>query len=62
MPGARIVSGHFMTVQQAIGVPRANAEGAAFLRQFVEEAKASGLVADLIRKHAIVGLSVAAAA
>jgi polar amino acid transport system substrate-binding protein len=59
MPGARILAGQFMAVQQAIGTPRANAEGAAFLRQFVEDAKASGLVADLIRKHAVVGLSVA---
>lgn len=60
MPGAQILPGQFMAVQQAIGTPRANAEGAAFLRTFVEEAKATGLVARLIEKHRIVGLSVAA--
>ncbi|MFO1310643.1 MAG: transporter substrate-binding domain-containing protein [Burkholderiales bacterium] len=61
MPGARILDGKFMAVQQAIGTPRANAAGAAFLRAFVEEAKASGLVASLIAKHKIVGLTVAPA-
>jgi polar amino acid transport system substrate-binding protein len=59
MPGARVLPGKFMAVQQAIGTQRANAEGAAFLREFVEDAKAGGLVASLIEKHRIVGLSVA---
>jgi polar amino acid transport system substrate-binding protein len=62
MPGARVLPGQFMAVQQAIGTQRANAEGAAFLREFVEEAKATGLVAGLIEKHRIVGLSVASKA
>ena len=59
MPGARILDGQFTSVQQAVGTPHANAEGAAFLREFVEEAKSSGFVAGLIRKHRIDGLSVA---
>lgn len=59
LPGARILDGKFMSVQQAIGTPRKNAAGAAFLREFVEEAKASGLVARLIERHRVRGLSVA---
>jgi len=60
MPGARILEGQFTAVQQAIGTVRSNAAGAAFLRDFVEEAKKSGLVASLIEKHGVVGrLSVA---
>jgi polar amino acid transport system substrate-binding protein len=59
LPGARILDGQFSAVQQAIGTARANAAGAAFLRDFVEEAKASGLVARLIDKHGACGLSVA---
>jgi polar amino acid transport system substrate-binding protein len=59
MPGARILDGQFTAVQQAVGTARANTEGAAFLRNFVEEAKASGLVASLIERHHVVGLSVA---
>ncbi|HUD85989.1 MAG TPA: transporter substrate-binding domain-containing protein [Xanthobacteraceae bacterium] len=59
LPGARILPGNFMTVQQAIGTGKANAAGAAFLREFVAEAKRSGFVAQLIAKHHVVGLSVA---
>ena len=62
LPGARILDGQFTAVQQAIGTARANAAGAAFLSEFVEEAKASGLVASLIAKHGVRGLSVAPAA
>ena len=62
LPGARILDGKFMSVQQAIGTARANAAGAEFLRDFVEEAKASGFVADLIARHRVAGLSVAPAA
>ncbi|MBV9758803.1 MAG: ABC transporter substrate-binding protein [Alphaproteobacteria bacterium] len=59
LPGARILDGRFTAVQQAIGTARKNAAGAAFLREFVEEAKASGLVARLIERHGVRGLSVA---
>ena len=59
LAGARILPGNFMTVQQAIGTEKKNAAGAAFLRDFIAEAKSSGLVARLIEKHRVVGLSVA---
>ncbi|WP_254070572.1 transporter substrate-binding domain-containing protein [Acidisphaera sp. L21] len=62
LPGARILDGGFTAVQQAIGTPRQNQAGAAFLHDFVEEAKASGLVEQLIAKHKVQGLSVAPAA
>ena len=59
-PGSRILDGQFTAVQQAVGTPRKNTAGAAFLRDFVEEAKKSGLVARLIERHGVVGrLSVA---
>ncbi len=60
LPGSRILDGRFTAVQQAVGTRRANAASAAFLREFVEEAKASGLVAGLIARHGVTGrLSVA---
>jgi polar amino acid transport system substrate-binding protein len=60
LPGARILDGQFTAVQQAVGTAKANAAGAAFLRDFVEEAKRSGLVARLIERHKVTGrLSVA---
>jgi polar amino acid transport system substrate-binding protein len=55
LPGARILDGQFSAVQQAVGTARKNTAGAAFLRDFVEEAKASGLVARLIERHKVVG-------
>ena len=60
MAGARVLDGYFTTIQQAVGTARGNDAGAAFLGQFVEEAKASGLVGRLIERHGVAGrLSVA---
>lgn len=57
--GARILDGQFTAVQQAVGTPRGNQAAAAFLSDFVEEAKASGLIASLIERHNVKGLTVA---
>src|SRR5437764_7121644 len=60
LSGSRMLDGQFTAVQQAIGTPKKNALGAAYLKQFVEDAKKSGAVATLIQKHGVVGrLSVA---
>ena len=53
--GARILEGQFTAVQQAIGTKPDRVAGAAFLRDFVEEVKASGFVASLIEKHGVTG-------
>jgi len=59
LPGSRLVDGCFMTVQQSVGVPKGRDAGATYLRGFVEEAKASGLVAQAIQKTGVAGVSVA---
>jgi polar amino acid transport system substrate-binding protein len=59
MPGATILPGKFSAVQQAVGTARANKAGAEYLAAFVENAKKSGLVGNLIEKHKVKGLSVA---
>ena len=59
LAGARLLDGRFAAVQQAIAIARGRQAGAAFLSGFVEEAKASGLVARLIERHKVAGLSVA---
>jgi len=59
LPGARILDGQFTAVQQAIGTPKSRAAGAAYLRAFVEDVKASGMVAEAISKNAVQGVSVA---
>ena len=63
LPGARILDGRFSAVQQAIGVPRLRpGSAAAFVAEFVEEAKTSGLVASLIARHGVEGRLMVAAA
>lgn len=60
LPGSRILDGQFTAVQQAMGTPRdRDPAGAAYLAEFVEAAKASGLVAEFIERHKVRGLSVA---
>jgi polar amino acid transport system substrate-binding protein len=60
LPGARLLEGKFTAVQQAMGTPRGRDEaGSEYLKAFVEDAKASGFVAELIAKHEVEGLSVA---
>ena len=58
-PGLRILDGKFTAVQQAVGTAKPNVEGAAFLADFVEKAKKSGLVQGFIDRHKVKGLSVA---
>jgi len=59
LPGARLLDGQFTAVQQAIGTPKSRDAAAKFLRAFVEEVKASGLVAEAISRNAVKGVSVA---
>jgi len=59
LPGSRMLDGRFMAVQQAVGVPKGRDAGIRYLRGFVEEAKASGLVARAIEKIGARGVSVA---
>jgi polar amino acid transport system substrate-binding protein len=58
-PELKILDGKFTAVQQAVGCNKPAAEGARYIAEFVENAKKSGLVARLIEKHNVKGLSVA---
>ena len=59
LPGARLLEGQFTAVQQAIGAPKGREAASRFLRAFVEEAKASGLVAEAIARNHVHGVAVA---
>jgi polar amino acid transport system substrate-binding protein len=59
LPGSRLLDGQFMAVQQAVGMPRGREAGLAHLREFIEQAKASGLVARAIERTGAGGVSVA---
>jgi len=59
LPGARLLDGQFTAVQQSIGAPKNRAAAAQYLREFVEDAKRSGLVGQLVQKHGVKGVNVA---
>ena len=59
LPGSRVLEGEVTGVQQAIGTPRARETGARYLREFVAEAKRSGLVAKTIDTNQVRGVTVA---
>ena len=62
VPGLRLLPGRFMVIQQAMGLPKGRGdEAAAVLRQYVENMKASGFIADALARHRIQGASVAPA-
>lgn len=49
-PEFRVMEGRFMAIQQAMGTPKGRPAAAAYLRGFVEELKASGFVADALKR------------
>jgi len=59
LPGTRVLDGQFTAVQQSIGVPKGRAAAAKYLREFVEDVKRSGLVAQLVERHGVSGVTVA---
>ena len=50
-PGMRVLEGHFMTIPQAAGVPKGRPDAARYVRDFIEEMKASGFVASTLKKY-----------
>lgn len=59
LPGSRMLPGRFMAVQQALGTPKASGIALAYLTRFVAAAIGGGIVAQLIARHGVTGLSVA---
>ena len=59
LPGSRILDGQVTAVRQSAGTLHGREIGAQFLREFIEQAKSSGLVARLIDQYAVRGVSVA---
>jgi polar amino acid transport system substrate-binding protein len=59
LPGSRVLDGRFMAIQQSLGTPKGRDAGLKYLREFIEDVKASGFVAKAIEKAGISGVSVA---
>lgn len=58
--GLRLLSNCFMTIRQAMGVPKSRgSEAALLLTRYVEEMKAGGFVARALNRHGIHGAAVA---
>ena len=49
-PSVRVMAGRFMAIQQAMGMPKGRGKAHAYLLKFVEEMKASGFVADALKR------------
>jgi polar amino acid transport system substrate-binding protein len=50
IPDVKILDGRFMEIRQAMGTQKGREVGAAYLRAFVEEMKASGFVAEALKR------------
>jgi polar amino acid transport system substrate-binding protein len=62
LPGLRLLPGRFMVIEQAMGLPLTRGAAArGMLASFVEQAKASGQVAQSLARHGIRGALVAPA-
>ena len=62
LPGSRVHDGRFMAIQQALGIRKGRDAGLRYLREFIEDVKASGFVAQAIARAGVPGVSVAPAA
>ncbi len=51
VPGVRLLPGRFMVINQAMASQRGKEAGARYLRDFVEDLKASGFVAKALERH-----------
>ena len=59
IPDVRLLDGRFMVIRQAMATPTGRPEDARYLAEFVEEMKASGFVAEGLRRSGVEGAVVA---
>lgn len=57
-PGGRVLDGAFLTVQQAIGVPRRCVAAAPFIADYAREVVRGGLVGTLVERHGVRGVTI----
>ena len=55
LPYCRILNGRYMAVQQAVGTKHGNQATIEFLQEFILQAKESGLILDLLKRHDVNG-------
>ncbi len=55
----RVIMGNFMVIGQASGVPKGRPAAARYLRDYIEDVKASGFVAEALKKSGVTDATVA---
>jgi polar amino acid transport system substrate-binding protein len=58
-PSVRVLDKNFMVIRQAVVVPKGREAASAYMAQFVEELKASGFVADSVKRSGSTDATVA---
>jgi polar amino acid transport system substrate-binding protein len=61
LPGSRVLEDGFATISFAALVPKGNPGRLAYVNEFIEEAKASGMVKRIIERNGLQGVKVAPA-
>lgn len=55
VPGSRLLPEAFMSIRQAMGTPREREAGAAYITQFIHDARRTGLLAELFARNRVEG-------
>ena len=58
LPGSRVLGGRFMAIEQTVASPKGRDAAARYVREFIEDAKASGFIARMLSDNAVRGVSV----
>ena len=61
LPGSRVLEDRFGVIRVAAFVPKGHARRIAYISEFIEEAKASGLIKQIIERAGLRGVQVAPA-
>jgi len=59
LPGSRVFDERFMAIEQAMGMPHGRPAGLLVLREFIEDMKTSGFVAQALERAGVKGVVVA---
>jgi polar amino acid transport system substrate-binding protein len=59
IPGARVMDDRFMVIAQAAAVPKGRDAAAKYVREFIEDVKASGFVAESLKRSGVDGVTLA---
>jgi polar amino acid transport system substrate-binding protein len=59
LPGSRVVEGRYTVIPYSVGIIKGRSAGAKYLRDFIEDAKASGLIDRLLEKNGVPGITAA---